>query len=333
MAKRKAVTKLSGLVDSDGEDDIQMSGGDAPAAEVEEGPPAKKPKGRPKGAASTKPATRRKPRATVTVPTRRAAPKRKPPAKQVVVEAEAEEEEEQASEHDEVNVTTVPETQGEPEKEADASADELESPRTVPAPREPSPVKQPSRTTRGRAAKKVTVDDGFEYTPTGTRQIKADEPQKEEATTKRIGTRGRKAAAKAQEVNEVPPEVPPEAPPQEEEHVSEVEETTFPDEGLQHGQELHSSPSKSRTNRNVGAKGQANRKSKAAGTSDNETAGSEPALRRKLGEMTKKYENLDAKYRNLREVGVVEANANFEKLRKQCEATTTGTFILGRETG
>lgn len=319
MPKRKAVSKLSGLIDSDDEDDIQMSGGEAPAAEVEEGPPAKKAKGRPKAAAATKP-TKRKPRKTVTAPITR---RKKPPAKQAVEEPQ-DEDEEQESEGDDVNVTTVPETQHKPEED-DVSADELESPKTVPALREPSPAKPPAKRTRARAAKKVTVDDGFEYTPTGTRQIKPDEIQKEDGVTKKPGTRGRKATTKAKEVNE--------APPEEEEHVSEVDETTFPDEGLQHEQEPAPSPSKSRVNGNVGVKGQASRKPKAGKTSDNETAGNEPALRRKLGEMTKKFENLDAKYRNLREVGVVEANANFEKLRKQCEVTTAGTFTFGPEMG
>ena len=50
----------------------------------------------------------------------------------------------------------------------------------------------------------------------------------------------------------------------------------------------------------------------------------DPALRRKLGEMTKKFESLDLKYRNLREIGIKEAETNFEKLRKQSEEQTRG---------
>ncbi|KAI9678220.1 MAG: hypothetical protein M1817_006165 [Caeruleum heppii] len=48
-------------------------------------------------------------------------------------------------------------------------------------------------------------------------------------------------------------------------------------------------------------------------------AGSDPAVRRKLGEMTKKFENLDLKYRNLRDVGVKEAEANFDRIKKQAD--------------
>lgn len=52
--------------------------------------------------------------------------------------------------------------------------------------------------------------------------------------------------------------------------------------------------------------------------------GSEPALRRKLGEVTLKYENLDLRYRTLREVGIKEAEANFEKLRRQLNEKSEG---------
>jgi hypothetical protein len=54
--------------------------------------------------------------------------------------------------------------------------------------------------------------------------------------------------------------------------------------------------------------------------------GGDPELRRRLGDLTKKHDALEIKYRNLREIGVVEANTNMEKLRKQSETITTGTF-------
>ncbi|EXJ80830.1 hypothetical protein A1O3_07114 [Capronia epimyces CBS 606.96] len=46
----------------------------------------------------------------------------------------------------------------------------------------------------------------------------------------------------------------------------------------------------------------------------------DPNLRRKLGDITRKLENVDLKYRNLKDVGINEANANMEKVRKQCDA-------------
>lgn len=52
--------------------------------------------------------------------------------------------------------------------------------------------------------------------------------------------------------------------------------------------------------------------------------GSEVSLRRRLGELSKKYESLDMRHRDLREVGVKEAERNFERLKKQAEERTAG---------
>ncbi|KAI9754351.1 MAG: hypothetical protein M4579_004749 [Chaenotheca gracillima] len=64
-----------------------------------------------------------------------------------------------------------------------------------------------------------------------------------------------------------------------------------------------------------------NPRKRGASASDTErgNGGGDPAVRRKLGEMTKRFQNLDLKYRNLREVGVKEAENNFERLRKQTQ--------------
>jgi Chromosome segregation protein Csm1/Pcs1/Ribosomal L29e protein family len=67
---------------------------------------------------------------------------------------------------------------------------------------------------------------------------------------------------------------------------------------------------------------------RAGSASDTEKGGGEPHLRRKLGDITRKFENIDLKYRNLKDVGIFEANANVEKLRKQCEATTSASTEL-----
>jgi hypothetical protein len=67
---------------------------------------------------------------------------------------------------------------------------------------------------------------------------------------------------------------------------------------------------------------------RAGSVSDTER--NEPAIRRKLGEMTKKLENLDLKYRNVREIGIKEAELNFEKLKKQSEESKKGTLPVIR---
>jgi len=50
----------------------------------------------------------------------------------------------------------------------------------------------------------------------------------------------------------------------------------------------------------------------------------ESALRRRLSELAKKYEALEASYHNLREIGIEEAERNFDKLRKQGDEKTKG---------
>lgn len=56
--------------------------------------------------------------------------------------------------------------------------------------------------------------------------------------------------------------------------------------------------------------------------SGSDTERSDPTLRRKLGEMTKKFEALNAKHQDLREIGLKEAERNFEKMKKQSEDNT-----------
>ena len=66
--------------------------------------------------------------------------------------------------------------------------------------------------------------------------------------------------------------------------------------------------------------------------SASDTERNDPALRRKLGEVTKKYENLHLKYQDLREIGLKEAERNFERLKKQSEERTKSMFctVLSR---
>ncbi|KAL8927497.1 MAG: hypothetical protein Q9208_002302 [Pyrenodesmia sp. 3 TL-2023] len=58
---------------------------------------------------------------------------------------------------------------------------------------------------------------------------------------------------------------------------------------------------------------------RAGSVSDTERGVGDPAVRRKLGEMTKKFENLDTKYKALKDVGIIEAEANLEKLKLTSE--------------
>lgn len=60
--------------------------------------------------------------------------------------------------------------------------------------------------------------------------------------------------------------------------------------------------------------------------SASDTERNDPALRRKLGEVTKKYENLHLKYQDLREIGLKESERNFERLKKSSEEKTRSWF-------
>ena len=86
-------------------------------------------------------------------------------------------------------------------------------------------------------------------------------------------------------------------------------------------------PAKSRAQTGSNARQDSVFRRRAGSASDTERGG-DPNLRRKLGDVTRKFENIDLKYRNLKEVGISEASANMEKLRKQCEATTAASAEL-----
>lgn len=51
---------------------------------------------------------------------------------------------------------------------------------------------------------------------------------------------------------------------------------------------------------------------------------SDPSTRRHLGELTKKYEALELRYRELRNVAVVEAEKNFDQMKRQSDEKTQG---------
>ncbi|POS79742.1 hypothetical protein DHEL01_v201873 [Diaporthe helianthi] len=55
---------------------------------------------------------------------------------------------------------------------------------------------------------------------------------------------------------------------------------------------------------------------------------SEPSTRRQLGEITRKYEALELRYRELRNVAVVEAEKNFDQLRRQSDEKTQASNEL-----
>lgn len=59
-------------------------------------------------------------------------------------------------------------------------------------------------------------------------------------------------------------------------------------------------------------------------SASSDRGGNDPMLRRRLGEMTQKFEALELRYQSLKDVGVTEAENNFERFKKQVEENTKG---------
>ncbi|KAL4937644.1 hypothetical protein BDV06DRAFT_69738 [Aspergillus oleicola] len=294
MPKRKAITRLSGLIGSDDEDVMQAG---ADHAQHDDERPTKKARGRPrsksqlKAIAETAPPETQKAEPVTRRGTRRGRPKGSRNSGQMAQDGTDNEEKPARAAQE----TTAHETDG---------GDEVDAPENnAPAAKPTRATKAaPARGRRNASTQKQLENDGeFEYTPTGSRQQKAVEKPE-----KRAELAGRKRTKSAKATSEVVPEP--------EETVQEVvEETIIQEEAPRPmsvspakrrqstGQTLQSSPSK---------------------------AGSEAELRRRLGDLTKKYDTLENRYRNLKDIGIVEANSNMEKLKKQCESMTLASNNL-----
>lgn len=110
---------------------------------------------------------------------------------------------------------------------------------------------------------------------------------------------------------------------QEEEEEEEIQEELVPQQPvIRYSSRAPRSPSQSRQQITGGKK----REVSVSETDRAATSGGsgDPILRRKLGEMTRKYENLESKHRDLRETGIKEAEMNFNKLKRQMEEKSKG---------
>lgn len=303
MPKRKAITSLSGLAGSDDEDVMQTG---ADHAQNHDERPTKRTRGRPRSkSAEIKPIAETaapKPQATEPVTrrgTRRGRPKGSRNSGQMAQNATEDQETSARVDNDAV-----------PQKAT--GDDETEAPENT------AQTSKSTRTTKGAPArgrrkasvqKEVETDGEFQYTPTGGRQQKAAvKTEKSEKKPEPTGRRRPKSVT-------APSEDIPEAEPAVQEI---VEETIIQEEAPEPGSV---SPTKRRQSSLRTSQGSP---LKRISEVENEKAGSEPELRRRLGDLTKKHDTLENRYRNLRDIGIVEANANMEKLKKQCERMTTG---------
>lgn len=296
MPKRKAATRISGLVDSDDEA-IDMAV--ASHSESHDERPVKKARGRPKSTgtkAEEQTAASKPVRSSSTAQvkqngsTKRVSNRGRPRATTAKSDS--------IDEDTEDGLHTDDDAQQESAHEEEVAVAEV------------SPIKKrrgrPRESDSNAKQTHVTEDGGFEYTPTGSRQFKPTEE-----SSKHVKPRGRQRKSDLAEETVIPDSQNP--------TLDAFVNETQPSEK----RSSVSSPLKSLTNGE-----RPGRKRPTVTFADTvEKASSDPDLRRKLGDLTKKYETLEVKYRNLREIGVVEANANFEKIRKQCESATNGEFL------
>ncbi|KAL4983242.1 chromosome segregation protein Csm1/Pcs1-domain-containing protein [Aspergillus falconensis] len=305
MPKRKATTRLSGLIGSDDEDVMQPV---ADPAQNHDERPTKKTRGRPRAKSAEMKANAETeiPATQVTEPTtrrgtRRGRPKGSRNSGQMALDGTENQEESARAGFG----ATVHDTDG---------VDETAAPHDKTA-----QTAKPTRRTKGGAARgkkkttaqKQTETDGeFQYTPTGARQQKmVEKPEKQSEPT------GRKRRKSATAVGE-------EDIRDAESTIQEVvEETVIQEEGS----EPVSAPSERRRQSSSQVPRSSPSKRKPGGEDER---GAEPELRRRLGDLTKKYDTLENRYRTLKEIGIVEANANMEKLKKQCESMANASNNL-----
>lgn len=191
---------------------------------------------------------------------------------------------------------------------------------------------QPKTTGRGR---KKAVGPQVEIEDT----VMADADAPEEPAPKPKATRGRpKKAASGDDVKEVtkPARAPAGRKPAAKKATAAVpdvgDETEIPETQPQasHSNDIEDEePSEELPDRPLSPLVQLNRQLpssplKRPQYSSSSESGGEAALRRRLGDMTQRFESLDQKYRDLKEVAVREGERNFDRLKKQTEEKSKG---------
>ena len=296
MPKRKATTKASESTGPDSEDVMQLNGS----------PPAKRTRGRPKSSPRNPPesnATKPKSRQATTTTVDETAPKK--PGKRGRPKGTRTSGESKTQETERENETTK-DVDAEKDESAVNSNDELNALQNDT--RSGTHAKPATTTGRGRkkAADHIETDGEFEYTPTNSRRFKSLESRDQAQSPAKNQRKIQGTVAETQR-----PE-------------SEVDETILPDEPAPR-RSVSASPSKAGYNRLAQLVTNSPSKRKPGISSEVEKT-SEPELRRRIGDLTRRNDTLESRYNRLREVGIVQANANMEKLRKHCETITEGIF-------
>jgi hypothetical protein len=299
---------LSGLIDSDSDEEhfIERSGLPTPESGVENKTAGRKGPGRPKTAMPAK-ITKAKAPARRTSGRLNAKLKDVAPAKGASKKVAATKGKRKvlADKTNQQYTSDTEEVDEFEQNEDTVMGDELDA--TVVAIKEPKP--KPAKKTaaaRGKAAKAIAAQT--------TEIIARDAPALGSRTTKKKGTAKRQVAPEASPEKII---LESQVPPMEIDDTGNEEVVEETVSRIAHNGRHPRSNSRPR-------QPSAHRR-RAGSASDTER--SDPALRRKLGDITKKYENLNVKYQDLREIGLKEAERNFERLKKQSEEKTAGKLI------
>lgn len=293
MPKRKAATKASESIGADSEDVMQLN----------ESPPAKRVRGR------QKPSLRKSSESNTTKPK-----SRQPPAPKA--EESAPKKTGRRGRPKGSRTSVESKTQGDAERDNDTTVDvEVAKEESVVNSNDEldalqNDTKPATTTTRGRkkTANHIETDGEFEYTPNNAARIQSLGPRAPSISPAR---------------NRGPTHDPG---PESQRSGFEVDETILPDAPAPR-RSVSASPSKAGYNRLAQLVANSPSKRKPGSSSEVEKT-TEPELRRRIGDLTRKNDTLENRYNRLREVGVVQANANMEKLRKHCETITEGTFYF-----
>lgn len=301
MSKFKNST-LAGLMGSDSEDDHlaedKMSKNQSEATTA-----AKKVRGRPKAAPSKVVKKKAPARRTSGRLNGKATPEPSPQAKKgkramlenkINRQKDAEKEVEQTDETGDVTMEDV------------VSGDELDA-KVIAVKEVKTKGAKKAAAARGRAAKAVVPE------PDVAEEIVPPVSKK--------GRPGRKGKGKEQEESvaehQSPEKVIQETQVPEEEEETEILEDVEQEDNIPEVKKKETRPYNDSRRRQMSVS-----RHRAGSASDTER--NEPAVRRRLGELSKKLENVEGKYQDLREVGVKEAEKIFDRYKKAAEEKTKG---------
>lgn len=327
MPKRKGDATLSGLLDLVSEGEGKDSDQDMihiPESAAENAAPAKKAKGRPKAVATrvAKPkkasqTTNHESTAVVSKPIGR---KNTTSKRQALKEKANDQFPNDTEEGEEVKKHTNDKEERQKRKSV-ISIDELDASVTA--------VKQPRdgrKAPKGKAAKAMAeeVNETARDESLGVDHVVAGESK----VRGKASSAGKKIAPTTQRVS-VEPHHNEEVIPETQQSLMDVDHSNTSEVDGGGTEPKPQSPARTTSRKRLdSARSQPQMAKKQAGnTSDTERGGNDPATRRRLGDLTQKLETLDLKYRNLREVGIKEAEANFERLKKQSEERSKGRGI------